>query len=263
MEIEVKELDPEVMKSLEAGLKTEKTEEFGREVFDVVMEVHKGLVSYFRNIAKQYCVKPIIIDSRNYENFLDAHCGTVWLDSNGTWRRFLTDRNRAVHITVTTWENCSVDHDMWDQASGFIERGGRAHMRDVLVANSLDYLSQQNGRLAVVEAVTALESALKQLLPKVILRLPGVPQIEEKELDKVMEQAGLRLVAQVGLKLIMTPAGLSAEDIQSIGEAIDTRNNVLHDFQREVEISKAQRYVSAICRVIERFEHWTNTIHAH
>jgi hypothetical protein len=256
MEIEVKELDPEVMKSLEAGLKTEKTEEFGREVFDVVMEVHEGLVSYFRNIAKQYCVKPIIIDSRNYENFLDVHCGTVWLDSNGTWRRFLTDRNRAVHITLTTWGNCSVDHDMWDHASGFIERGGRAQMRDVLIANSLEYLSQKNGRLAVVEAVTALESAVKQLLPKVILSLPGAPQIGEKELDKVIEQAGLRLVAQVGLKLIMTPAGLATEDIRIIGEAIDARNNVIHGPQRELEVSRAQRYVSAIRRVIETFEHW-------
>jgi hypothetical protein len=257
LEIEVAKPDPEVVASLETNQQTEKTEKFGREVFEIVLKVHNRLIDYFRNVAKMYRLKSVNLDRKYHDYFLNSYYKCVWLDSGGKWREFRTDRKRSIPPVTLSFEK-GVDKEEWRQIPIFIGEGKPVQMRHVLIANSLEYLSQNNGRLAVVEAVTALESAVKQLLPKVILRCSrDAPQIGEKDLDKVVEKAGLRLVVELGLKLIMTPAGLSAEDIQIVGEAIHDRNKILHGFQRKMKISKAQQYVSAISRVIERFEHLT------
>jgi hypothetical protein len=129
-------------------------------------------------------------------------------------------------------------------------------MIDVLISNSLKHWDQNNGRLAVVESVIALESAFNRFLPRAILRLPGTPQIEESQLNRLIEKAGLRIVTIVGLKMIQVQAGLSAEDIETVGEAVDARNEVVHGSRRAIEISLAKNYVSAIHKVIALLEQW-------
>ena len=119
-------------------------------------------------------------------------------------------------------------------------------MIDTLISNSLKHLDENNGRMATLESVIALEAAINRLLPKVISRLPGVPQIEQSQISKLIEKAGLRATATVGLMLIQTPAGLNPEDIQIVGEAINARNNVVHNQGRLVEVALARQYVGAI-----------------
>ena len=255
MEIEVADVDPEIIEALEASQPTEKTEYFGREIFNLVIEIHSMIVSYFRNIMKQYWIEFLTLNPDNYQSFLDEW-NTVWLGSNSKWQRFFVVRKQVLSFTSYIHKN-GVDRDTWGQISTFIEKGGRAPMRDVLIANSHQHLSQNNGRLAVVEAVTALESFIKQFLSKVILRLPGAPQIEEKQLDRLIQKTGLRLVTEVGLKMIMASADLRSEDIKIAAKAVEARNEILHGPRKGLEISLAQEYISAIERVIEKLESWT------
>jgi len=130
----------------------------------------------------------------------------------------------------------------------------------MLIANSLHHLDQRNGRVAVIEAVTALESAIKQLLPEVILSLPGDPQIKREELvsflDRMMKDGGFKLATKVGLEVIKASAGLEDEDIELATQAIVVRNEVLHGGRRKVKISRANQYVTAIRSVIEALERW-------
>ena len=54
-----------------------------------------------------------------------------------------------------------------------------------MIANARVYPEIDNGRMVVVEAVAALEAALKQLLPKLLSRLVS-PPLPEKSIDKAI-----------------------------------------------------------------------------
>ena len=258
MEVDVLNVAPDVLSALDTNRPTEKTEEFGREIFELVRNVQNGLINYFRNIAKQFWLEPIAPDPRNWQNFLDSY-DTVWLDSTGTWQRFLVSRKYVIHIAAEVFTG-GVDRNQWREVVAFIERGARSPMIDTLISNSLKHLDENNGRMATLESVIALEAAINRLLPKVISRLPGAPQIEPSQISKLIEKAGLRATATVGLMLIQTPAGLNPEDIQIVGEAINARNNVVHNQGRLVEVALARQYVGAIRRVIATFDKWVKGI---
>jgi hypothetical protein len=84
--------------------------------------------------------------------------------------------------------------------------------------------------------------------------------IFSKYRSRLIEKAGLRATVMVGLTLIQTPAGLDPEDVQIVGEAINARNDVVHNERRSVEITIARKYVSAIRRVIATFDKWVKGI---
>jgi hypothetical protein len=150
-----------------------------------------------------------------------------------------------------------VDRNRWREVAPFIEKGGQTSIIDVLISNSLQHLAQANGRLAVIEAVTALDAALTNVLPRVIPRLPGAPQIKESQLKSLIEKAGLRIVATVGLQMIQTHAALEVEDIQTVDKAIEARNEFVHGGRRRgVDVMEAQKYVNAIRRIVSNFEQW-------
>jgi hypothetical protein len=257
VEIEATEVDLDIVNALEAGQPAENTEGLAREIFDVVLEVHNGLVSYFRNMAKEYWLEPLAPDPRNYRQFIQHRWRLSWLDSRGEWRPFPFTKEVTGYLTAQLQER-GVDRDKWTEVAPFIERGARAPMRHVLIANSLQHLSQRNGRLAVVEAVIALESALKQLLPGVILDLLGIPQTDamrlDEALDSLIHKAGLWPVTELGVEMIWTKAGPTREDIDTVRDAINVRHQVVHDPRREVSTSDAHEYVFAVRRLIAALE---------
>lgn len=259
VEIEARQVDRDVVNALEAAKPTEKTEAFAREIYEVVLEVHNGLVSYFRNIANEYWLKPLDPDPPNFRQFVRHRWGLSWLDSADEWQRFPFTRTSTGLLTARMLE-WGVDRDRWREVGPFIERGARAAMRDVLISNSLEHLSERNGRLAVVEAVIALESAVKVLLPEIVLRRLRLEEIEgmrlHQLLDSLVRKAGLWPVTEVGVELIWTEAGLTREDIDTVRDAVNVRHQVIHDPRREVDISDAHEYVSGVRRLIDALERW-------
>jgi len=70
----------------------------------------------------------------------------------------------------------------------------------------------------------------------------------------MMKDGGFKLATKVGLEVMRASAGLKREDIRLATRAIEVRNEVLHGGRREVEISLANQYVTAIRSVIEALE---------
>ena len=254
LKIQFFDIDPEICNALEEGKSTEKILALKKEIYDIVLVIHNRIIDYFRNVKKQYWLEPLDLDHRNYQSFLDQ-CDVVWLNSNSEWRSFPRDNKQEVYFNLyMPDEEQGVNEKDWRQLSSFITQTKPAKMRDVLLANSYKHLAQNNGRLAVIEAVIAFESALKQLLPKVIVCIPGAPEITEKEIDKVLEKAGLRAITEVVLKIIMVPVGLNNDDIETAIKAVEARNPIIHNAQRTIEITKARQYVHTIQKIIEIFE---------
>lgn len=262
VEIEDTQPNPNVVSSLKAKEVTTETEEYAYEIANLVIQIHNGVVEYFRNFARQVWLEPIVQkpnDSKTLK-YLINELAIMWVDSDGALRPLAlsTGGPMVAFKDFRTDFGRSVGKDEWNRVAPFvelfIENNKSAPLLKVLLSNSRRHLDIQDGRLAVVEAVIALESAIKQFLPKTILRIPGAPQIEEKLLDKLIEEAGLRLSTNVILNMIAPATGIKSEEIQSVLVAVEERNKIIHQRQRKVELPKAKRYVLAIERVVETLE---------
>jgi len=262
LELEMSELSAELVEAIEARKINENTEKFGRELFEVVAGIHTRVVDYFRNINKQSWIQPMHPllggypeDIKYSDDFSSPQVfmngwDAKWLDDRGEWRSLTVGRqiNRG---TATLSEG--IDKETWERLADTIERSKGALMRDILLANSLQHIEEKNERLAVIESVIALESSIKHLLPRVIVRLPGAPQIDEGALEKLFKKAGLSSVTEVIFRLIQNSVGLTEDEINLVTEAIATRNEIVHGSRRHLDASKARKYVHVIRRICESF----------
>jgi hypothetical protein len=87
--------------------------------------------------------------------------------------------------------------------------------------------------------------------------LPNASAIEERHVKKHLEDKGLRGTVDEIFTIIMAEVGLSADDVRDVREAINERNLVLHNSKRTVGIAEANRFVSAIDRVLTTFRRIT------
>ena len=280
MEIEVMEPNPDVVRALQAAETTDETQEFGEKLFGIVAKTYDGLISYFRNIAGQYWLEPVLVNRINCHWFL-FRCDTEWRVSGGEWRPFISGplgQQLGSVISVAA----GVDQSMWaDEIPLFIiEQGGRAPLPDLLIGNSYQYLSRQDGNMAVIEAVAALESALKTIVSDVVKGLVENPQIGKqgdatpkdtdiekliaKLVDNVVKDTGLAVGARVGLAMIRASASSTDKDIEltdkhieAIFQAIKARNRLMHGTRRNpIPVETAQNYLAAIRAAIATLKNW-------
>jgi len=262
VEIEDTKPDADVIADLEAKRVTKGTESYALEIVQLGIQIHNGIVEYFRNFANQIWLEPIISNpnSEKTPQFLVSEFKARWLDSNGEWQPFAAVvKGPGIALSFRSNFGRSVDRAEWDQVATFVEKfvetRKRAPLFNVLLANSHQHLDSLDGRLAVMEAVIALESALKLLLSKVLPEMPGFPQMNEKTLNGLIQEAGLRFVAKAVLKTIATSVGLNDDDIDTALEAIVTRNRIIHLHALEIDVAQARRYVAAIEKVVKILVH--------
>ena len=250
MEIEVVDCDPEIIEALDVNSPNKKTEEFGKIISNLILDTQNRIIDYFRNIMKQAFLDQVNIDTRHYQGFLHRR-NTRFLNSKGEWQELRPAINPHQRIDIIIYKN-AVDKDKWIELSEFVLNGRKSKMIDILIANSIRYRSEKNGRMAVVEAVTALEAAIEHLLPRAIMNAMEIPNVTEKELNNFIEKAGLRQTASFLFKILQNVLGINEEDLEQLNKAVDTRNNVIHNQQREVPVETATKYVNVIKSVIEK-----------
>ncbi|MBA3320983.1 MAG: hypothetical protein H0T45_05990 [Pyrinomonadaceae bacterium] len=254
VEIEDTQPDPNVVAVLEANKVTKKIKEYALEIVDIVTQIHNGIVEFFRNYANQIWLEPIVYNPNSEKTlqYILSEVNLHWLGKDGTWQPF-TVRGAAIAMTYRRDFGEPINREEWNQVApfvqSFIEKRKRAGLLETLIANSRKYLEEGDGRLAVIESVIALEATIKRALANAIVRLPNAPDVEKSELDRLIEKSGLRLVTSMVLKIISGAIGLSASDIESVGNAVDLRNKIIHNSKLQVNISEAETYVSAIARV--------------
>jgi hypothetical protein len=258
--IEIQDASPEqnLLKSLTTKVWTDETRGNMAELVELAYSVSNGIVEYFRNLGQQSWLEPSTPDGFNAQKslqFVLQELRAKWLDSNNVWQP-ITVGQKSWMMRHRSLFMDGVDIEEWRRDVGtfveaFINRGKRAPISDVLIANSLRALDQQNGRLAIVEAVIALEGAVKDILPQVLSGSRSI-ELDTDLIDELIKEAGLRLTVKVILRANADRLQIDGKDIDLVSSAIEVRNVIVHQKQREVELSQAEEYVFAIRKVIAR-----------
>jgi hypothetical protein len=259
-ELEISDIDADLMQSIEIREVTDKTETFGKEILPIVLKVYSGIADYFRNVGLQYWIEP------PNQAILNLGYGSLQQLFNKFEARWYSEKDNGFNplfvsnqpIMIKATMRKGVDKEAWLKIPSLIESGYSPPMRKVLLANSFLHLNQNDGRLAIVEGVTAWENTYKALLAKVIVKLPGISSVREDALDKIIQNTGLRTITEVGLNMIKDLAGLDEKDISLVCAAIEERNRIIHQSQKRVDIEKAKQYIYAIKKVMDNFENWVN-----
>jgi hypothetical protein len=142
-------------------------------------------------------------------------------------------------------------------------------MVTVLIGNAFQRLDELNSRLAVVEAVAAIDAYIRFYLHRLILTLPNtepilllIGQIREtfslpdnvaltsEDVKRFLENKGLRGTFDDVLRALANEIQLKFEDLNHAREAINERNQILHLSKRIVDLQEARKYVRAIDRVL-------------
>ena len=212
---------------------------FRKDVESIIDNVYTRVVDLLRNQFGQYWLSPTLPrDNKAWNN-------AEWLDSDGEWKPvfpptiYLESRIRKPGMSKGDW----------DEFGNLLKHNSRSDMMWTMIANARVYLEIDNGRMAVVEAVAALEAALKQLIPKLLSRSVS-PPLPEKLIDRVIEKTGLRLTAEILFKHLEEKYQLVPESCKQCLSAIDTRNTIIHQKQRHVDVSKAWTMVEAIAEIV-------------
>ena len=256
MEIEVLNPDPKIINGLESSKSNEKTEEFVQEIFNVIIDVYTGIIDYFRNIHGQHWLEPFS-QERSIQDYFDFYFEVRWLAPTGEWRRLKIFQENNFYYVIHLATEEGLDRSSWSLLPSFIKNKAflKTPLRKILIANSYQHLDQNNDRIAIIEAVIAWETTVRQFLPNILDKIT-IPKEIRESIDLLLKKKkfSLRTFTYVGLRLLMNPLGLEIEDIELINEAVEQRNNIIHGPSRKTNIEPARRYVATIKKIIDLFE---------
>jgi hypothetical protein len=268
--LDFRDLGPDVLEPV-LDYENPDTQKLLKRITDAAMMVGVRVYDYFRNVLRSWWDDPTSYQYGRQSStekepsrsiFYLSGFGAEWLDSASNWRRLIEVVPEYVgEMRITPINPIHIGE--WHSVMDFIEAKKLSTMRDVLMANSWNLWRRREPRIAVIEAVIALEATIERLLAKAILNatanIPNALAIGQRKLDKVIEELGLRLATEVGLTLMMKPLGLDPTDIANALAAVESRNNIIHQAQRRISDRKALEYIMSIDNIVKAIEAWANT----
>jgi len=231
----------------------DETEEYGKALYQLAMDVIQAIFDYLRNMVGMEWQSAPLPDEEEWDGFLQLSCVAEYSVDGSTWQRLHVSRKRVFGGFTARW---GLKQAHWDELPAFISSRRKAPMANVLIRNSSVHLSQGNGRLAVVEGVTALEVAVKNLFPQVLHVALQAPELEYEAVDRIVQGTGLTGTTRFLIGMVRDRLQLTEDELSALIEGVDARNNVVHNAQRQVDLQQARAYVDAIekfvrsCRII-------------
>lgn len=217
--------------------------EFRLAIRDIIKQIYSHLVNHLRNHFGQYWNSDLMPYDETYIN------DTLWLDNDGNWNRVFPKtiliKSQIVGFGLT--------HKNWCELEIRLKNNSNVSMIKTMMANSKAHLEMNNGRMAVVEAVCALEATIKQKMPS-LLSVFVNPQLPEQLISSAIEGMGLRLTAKIIFEHLSTKLKLNPQQCHECLEAIECRNQIIHNRMKNVSNQEAQKFVIAIDTIIKSLE---------
>ncbi len=236
--------DKTVLRDLTKSQKSEATEQFGKNIFNTIIQLQHRVVDFIRDESQQFWLGHLSEYEENYQSFLRA-CDAKWLDSTGVWRRLEVVRKETIRLDSPIRLN-GITKEMWKDLSAYLRVDRKIDVYKTFLTNSRSSLSHRNYRVALIEAVTAFESFITHQLPKAISKRIGQGIITDKIIEKLSEKAGLRTSADVFLRMMDGVIECDASVIENSLAAINIRNNLIHGGQRTVKEAVAKKSLKSI-----------------
>lgn len=230
----------------------ERYDELAAKILETVLNRVNRLIAYARVIKGQYWLIEFEIDlDRLYTYFVSFHA-TARID-NGREFAFIPARERT--LIIDPGRDLYIHEDEWDDISDFVAGDKKTPLVSELLAGAKSLAAAGRSRSALTEAVTALEVATsrfaqstpcKEKLASMYGKRIGVDSLYGQ-----VRRIGLTESISYLIPLLLPDSVLPEDVISVCQEAIQVRQNVVHNGQREVpEVHHFLSNVEEFCEIL-------------
>jgi len=228
-------------------------ENLGRKVSQVVLNRVNRLIVFARVVKGQYWLLDYPIDLNRLHAYFQSFEATGSIDEG---KRFRFQPGTGDHISISMpSETKYINEGEWNDVEQFVQGRRRPSMVLELLAGAQQLSGNGYARSALTEAVTALEVAVSDfsrtdkcneaLASKYGSRM-GIDRLQ-KQVDRM----GLSGTVRYLLPVLLTEDDLPENILKGCRDAIDARQNVVHNGQREVK--NVEYFISSIescCKIL-------------
>jgi len=227
----------------------------GREVFSLLADGVNRLLTFIRVEKGQFWLDPLEIDLDNISSH-SAEFGAKAQIDDGPWFRWKP--GQTIRLSATIPRDPDPRFLMlsdWPEAQAFVSAEGQPNLPRQLLAAAEAFADVGSERVALTEAVTALEIALSRFVesPKsdYLLSEPLRSRLGWESLKSVHGRRGLTASVGFLLPILFDSSKLPDEVLATCRQAIEARQNVVHRGARRVDPDKIRRFLVGIRKLCE------------
>jgi hypothetical protein len=231
-------------------------EALGEKVLASAIKPLNRMIAYVRSVKGQYWLLPYEIDLNIMHSSFASFEAKGSIDAGNRFR-FQPTRGDSITLVVGASDRYVSESD-WEKLEKFVVGSERTPLVADLLAGAERLAGNGYSRSALTEAVTALEVAISEFArssEKVEHLGKAVgPRVGVDSFKRQVEHMGLSGTVNYLLPIVFPESVLSSEVIAGCKDAVTTRQNVVHNGQREV--SDLHRYISCIkacCRALQEY----------
>jgi len=236
----------------------ERYEAHGMKVFSLIRDGVNRFLTFVRVEKGQFWLDPLEIDLDNISSHAVDFEARAQV-GNGSWFRWQPSQTMRVSGEVSIGRNPRfLTASDWPEAQAFVSAERKPDLTRQLLASAEAFADKGSNRVALTEAVSALEVALNRFAaspkPGHLLSESVRSRIGFESLDGLIRRLGLMPSVSILLPMLFEPSMLSKDTLATCRTAISERQNVVHGGQRRVDSDKLRRFLSEIrtlCGVLQ------------
>ncbi len=237
-----------------------KFNKLGQDAVKLTYDICNRFISYVRNEKGQYLLELLTYEEENIKSVYVGTNAKTKID-DGEWFRW-NPSFVGVHKLTFGDNKESITEDDWGHIQEFVGTKKRTNLTNELLSNSMSLLFKYgHRRSAVIEAVTALEVALVSFSKKPDFKNFDFPadigRIDIDNFGNQVKHSGTSLSIRYLLPILFKEEVLSTELLNKCQKAIETRNNIIHQGQRDIKTDLAEELVLALKQCSEILMEYT------
>ena len=235
--------------------------ELGRKVYLLTAKYLNKLIGYVHSEKGQYWLREYPIDWVNSLHTINNKWeAKVSIESE--WFRWYPDNRQSISSRN---DGCDdevrfIDRETWNDIQGFIVSQKKPQSIWVLLANAEMLAIIGHHRSAITEAVAALEAAVESFsnnpASENAFGALRSERMKANSLKKNLDHLGFRNTVLYLFPIIFDEETMPTEVLKTCQDAIETRNNVIHNMMRSIDYTKLWAYLQAIrqmCHILDSY----------
>jgi hypothetical protein len=223
-------LPPELrLEDLRTFGRNEHTWQFYSRLSEAFIEVHDRIRTAFNAGLKtgHHTAHALRLSGADYLRRCDAR----WLDED-KWRPLI--QSDGMYFCGFAQPITPPDHSLWLEVASLLSSPNGIPPWHTLWASSRRHIYNDEYRLAIIDAITAVEAIAKTLLPEVLSKLSRFVGLDLKWIRENLTAGQLQPVLKRCLPILQIESLLSQQQVSSLLQGVKRRNSLIHDDPAQV-----------------------------
>ena len=230
----------------------------GAKIYQMVIYRFNRLIAYARAVKGQYWLQEYKIDADNiYSELVKLQAEVKIGEAN--WVALRVPASITFTAMMPTGE-LLIGKEDWQDVQEFVAGERKVPLVGQLLASADEFRQSGERRVALTEAVSALDIAIAQFAERATPEkwtATVAGRASAAHFKNHVEHLGMTCTVEYLLPIIFSEEQVSASILKSCLDAINERNTVIHRGQRDVDSDKLRGYLHAIrelCHKLRQFQ---------